>query len=151
MELREFIGIFVKDRKVFFGIIFAAALLGALVFRFQPERYETALTLNVARTEADTASDYKYDQFYRLQADERFADTVVRWLAAPSVRADIASGANTSPRVVSSISAKRLSSQMIDVRYSADRVADFGKTADAITSSISSGAPSRNTFWSLAS
>jgi hypothetical protein len=132
MELKEFIGIFVKDRKVFFGIILGSLILGLIVFRFQPARYETALTLNIARTGTDTASDYKYDQFYRLQADERFADTVVRWLAAPAIRADIVSGANVSLRVVESMTAKRLSSQMIDVRYFASRPAEFGKMADVI-------------------
>jgi hypothetical protein len=118
MELREFVNIFVDRKKLFFGVFLGFILVGLAMYRFQPGRYEAALLLNVSRTGYEKTDAYRYDQFYRLQADERFADTVVRWMAAPSVREEMISLGAPEPVVVT-LSAKRLSSQMIDVRYSA--------------------------------
>lgn len=135
MELREFIGIFAKDRKVFFGIVLGAFILGVLVFRFQPNRYQATLLLNVTRGGSVETSDYRYDQFYRLQADERFADTVVRWLGAPRMRADIAAKAGgVAP--FSNFSVKRLSSQMIEVSYLSGTSVHFKEYATALTDRV---------------
>lgn len=135
MEFREFIGIFAKDRKVFFGIILGVILLGALVFRFQPDRYQATLLLNVTRSGSAETSDYRYDQFYRLQADERFADTVVRWLGAPRIRTDIAAKAGVMAPF-SNFSAKRLSSQMIEVSYVSGTSARFREYATALADRV---------------
>lgn len=135
MELREFVNIFVDRKKLFVGVLLGFMLLGLAAYRFQPERYEAAFLLGVSRTGYEETDDYRYDQFYRLQADERFADTVVRWMAAPSVRAEMISlGAPES--VVATLSAKRLSSQMIDVRYSVPNGKEFGKAKEAIVSAL---------------
>lgn len=133
MELREFVNIFVDRKKLFFGVFFGFILVGLAMYRFQPQRYEAALLLNVSRTGYEKTDAYRYDQFYRLQADERFADTVVRWMAAPSVRAEMIS-LGTPESVVATLSAKRLSSQMIDVRYSAPSMKGFGDARGAIVS-----------------
>jgi hypothetical protein len=135
MELREFANIFVDRKKLFFGVFLGFIMVGLVAYRLQPERYEAALLLNVSRTGYEKTDAYRYDQFYRLQADERFADTVVRWMAAPSVRAEMVSlGAPES--VVATLSAKRLSSQMIDVRYSAPNRKGFGNVKPAIVSAL---------------
>jgi hypothetical protein len=135
MELREFIRIFTDRKRLFFGVFFGFVLLGLAVYRLQPERYEAALMLNISRTGYEKTDAYRYDQFYRLQADERFADTVVRWVAAPSVRAKMRS-LGASERVIGTLSAKRLSSQMIDVRYSASSPKGFGDAKGAIVAAL---------------
>lgn len=132
MELREFADIFIKDRKVFFGIILGCVVLSMLVFRFQPEGYQATVSLNVTRGGAIETSDYRYDQFYRLQADERFADTVVRWIAAPALKEAIDAEAGVQSGVIRDLKAVRLSSQMIEVTYEASSPAAFGKYAAAI-------------------
>lgn len=135
MELREFIEIFVDRKKLFFGVFLGSVLLSLAAYRLQPERYEAALLLNVSRTGYDRTDAYRYDQFYRLQADERFADTVVRWMAAPSVRAEMIS-LGAPEYATASLEAKRLSSQVIDVRYFAPSVKGFGGMKDAIVSAL---------------
>lgn len=136
MELREFIGIFAKDRRVFFGIILGCVVLGMLAYRFQPDRYQATLSLNVTRGGAVATDGYRYDQFYRLQADERFADTVVRWIAAPDIRKDIDSEAGVKDGVIRNLEGKRLSSQMIAVTYEARSGEVFGRYAKAIVTVI---------------
>lgn len=144
MELRTFIKIFVDRKWLFSGVFFGCIAVAILFWGFQPERYEASLTLNVSRTGYDRTDAYRYDQFYRLQADERFADTVVRWISAPSVRAEMRSlGAPAS--VVDSLSAKRLSSQMIDVQYLTSNSKGFEHSEEAIVSALNAETRKLNT------
>ncbi|NTW13597.1 MAG: hypothetical protein HGA31_01010 [Candidatus Moranbacteria bacterium] len=152
MEFRDFCMIFVRQWKLFFSVLSGFIFLSLVAFLFQPSRFETSLTLNVSRSGTRTTSDYAYDQFYRLQADERFADTVVRWLAAPSVRSDIRSTAVVSQSVADSIVAKRLSSQMIAVTYFSRDRAGFGDMARAVPDMLNAetaklNALSNDTDW----
>lgn len=115
MDLREYILIFRRHRALFFGTVTLFVCGGLLVQWLQPVRYVTEITMNVARSGVRATSEYSYDDFYRLQADERFADTVVRWLESPRIVGDIAREARVSESV--SFDAGRLSSQVIRIRY----------------------------------
>jgi uncharacterized protein involved in exopolysaccharide biosynthesis len=126
MELREFILIFEKQKKFFFGVVLLF-LFGAWVWqKEQPVRFEATLLINIGRTSVSEATDYTYDSFYRLQADERFADTAVRWLASPRVVEDIYREAHVDLTELEvndfkgAFSAARLSSQMITVKYTSE-------------------------------
>lgn len=116
MELREYLKIFKDNYRVFFivmGIVLVMGLAAQLISR---DKYKVELNLNVTRTsyQKDT-SDYRYDEFYRLQADERFADTLVRWLGSEVIKNDILrESGNTS---FEKLKAQRLSSQMIKVTF----------------------------------
>lgn len=129
MELREYVAIFKKKSKLFIAVVALSLLAGALYQLFQPLGFKSSLTLNVTRKGSQETGDYKFDDFYRLQADERFADTVVRWLESPRIATDILvnSGADGSQMTIRQLAryfrAQRLSSQMIKVTYS---VADAG-------------------------
>lgn len=65
--------------------------LGLLWVTFEPKRYESNILITIGRTQSKTVApvDYQYDNFYRLQADERFGDTLVRLLSTPQVTSDI--------------------------------------------------------------
>ena len=132
MELRDIYRLFAERKNIFLIVFFSCVFVALLTFRFQPGRFETNLTVNVSRSGMQATSEYTYDQFYRLQADERFADTVVRWLAAPSIREDIRIASGVSADVTGSITAKRLSSQMIDVTYISRTKDGFGDMSHAV-------------------
>ena len=85
MELKDFFAIFSVHKKIFWGIITLSIICGAIVYFAQSQTYKTSLTLNVTRDAAPGRDEYSYDSFYRLQADERFADTVVRWIQSAYV------------------------------------------------------------------
>ncbi len=138
MEFREYLAIFRKHIKLFLAVI-AIFFLAGLAWQFlRPLSYISSLTLNITREGSQPTSDYKYDDFYRLQADERFSDTVVRWLESPRVAVDIyndakivASGLNQ--RTLSQVfKAQRFSSQEIEVTY----VASDSQTARTLAQSI---------------
>ncbi len=123
MEFRELVLLFRRDARAFFIAVLACLLVGFVWQRLQPVTYDADLLLNVARTGSQTTAAYKYDGFYRLQADERFADTLVRWLSAPRVVEDIFAEAEVSqesarPFLMRGVFvAERLSSQAVRVRY----------------------------------
>lgn len=136
MELREFLKIFIDYKKTFFGIITFFILCGIVYFFVQPETYKASLTLNISRGSASEVNEYAYDDFYRLQADERFGDTVVRWLQSPWVVKNILEDSNVIPIIQDSydeshypkslskdkqlrgfFNAERMSSQVVDVTF----------------------------------
>lgn len=138
MEPYDIVKIYWKERKLF-TLIVAAFLFGSLIWQVsQPVEYRALLLLNVGREGGRTTSEYAFDDFYRLQADERFGDTVVRWLQSPRVVSDILkeSGFDSSSRseneLKSLISAKRLSSQVIELSFSHKEKPVLEKEAVAI-------------------
>ena|SRR3989344_1054564 len=127
MELKEYIELFRKEKKSFWITVVAVVLVGVFVFLFQPQTVKTTITVNVSRTGVQETQEYAYDGFYRLQADERFADTVVRWLQSPRVVKDIYSEARVAKE--RPIKGERLSSQVIRVRFISDAQEDAQKIA----------------------
>lgn len=144
MELKEFLAIFQKRANLFFGIILAVLVAGAFFYFFQPERYRAELILNVTRTGQEKTADYQFDDFYRLQADERFADTVVRWLETERIRKDIRKEAGIEDDFV--LAAKRLSSQMIVAEILADKKRAVEKIAPAVSRVLNLEAEKLNEF-----
>jgi uncharacterized protein involved in exopolysaccharide biosynthesis len=115
MELRDFFTIFIVHKKIFWGIISIFLFFGVGFYFLQTQTYKTSLTLNITRNSSVQSNEYAYDDFYRLQADERFADTVVRWIQAPHIVDAVIK--NISSIDNQKFNAKRLSSQVISVEF----------------------------------
>ncbi len=123
MELKELIAVLWKQRNLYLGCVLIV-FFGAWIWqKEQPVNYQATLLINIGRAGVSTTTEYTYDSFYRLQADERFADTVVRWLSSPRVVEDIYREAHLDPKGLdlgdlgSVFAAGRLSSQIISVKY----------------------------------
>jgi len=115
MELKKIVLIFSQEKKLLGTVLVLFLVLSWLFYFVQPRYYRSDLMVNVTRLGTQKTDDYRFDEFYRLQADERFADTVVRWLEAPRIREDICreTGAGCNPK----IRARRLSSQYVAISY----------------------------------
>mgnify|MGYP000567710053 CR=1 FL=1 len=126
MELRDLFRIFKKQRTFYVGVVLFCVLAAWIWQNNQPVSYQATLLINIGRAGVSETTDYTYDSFYRLQADERFADTVVRWLSSPRVVEDIYREARLNPETLgtkalgSVFSAGRLSSQIVSVKYSGE-------------------------------
>lgn len=140
MELREYIEILRKNVRPMLLTVVLFLLAGGIFQVSRPVVLEASLTLNITRAGSQQTVDYKYDNFYRLQADERFADTVVRWLGSPRIVTDIYNDAKINTAGLSSrklskvFKSQRLSSQMIQVSYVASNSQTAEKLAESITS-----------------
>ena len=83
MELKEFVEVF-KKYFYTFVIVFAIVLLAGLIWRnFQAKFYLASVAVNISREGQVKNKDYQYDQFYQLQADEKFGKNIVNWLGDP--------------------------------------------------------------------
>lgn len=134
------IKIFRQNWKWFWITVVVFCLLGTLFFFFQAKQYSVNLMLNVTRHGIQETADYRFDDFYRLQADERFADTVVRWLGSPIILEDIRKGSQVENLKIPK--ASRLSSQMIEVVFRVEDSKDAKKisqtTLDVLNKQTSS-------------
>jgi capsular polysaccharide biosynthesis protein len=78
-----------------------------------------------------------------LQADDKFAETVVEWLKSPGITKNIfdKAGVNSSQKTMRNLSksfqAEKLSSNLVGVRYSTETSEESGKIAPAIASVVS--------------
>lgn len=152
MDFKDFINLLKKERTLFLGVV--AVCVGLAVgFQFlRPTEYRTVVSLHIARTvdASDQSShEYRYGDFYRLQADEKFADTVVRWLLSPGIVLDIleASGEGRGAPygdLARQFEPKRLSSQFIEVRFSSSHSERGEKIATALRSVLNTRAQELN-------
>lgn len=163
MELRDFLQIFIRQRRLITGITAGAVIFGFLVYRLQAQRYDGSVLLSVTRTAAEVTPEYQYDEFYRLQADERMADTLARYLESEIGRRDAAQrvpfvGDRASTFIESKISTLRLSSTIVEVKYvaatptEAKQIAEaFFETGEHYFAELNEQAQNRNWFTLVAS
>lgn len=123
MEIKEYLQIIKKNIKLF-SIVFVVVVASILAyFYFQPIYYKTSVTLNVTRVGMQATDQYRFDNFYRLQADEKVCETIVEWLKSPSIVFDIysQSGENIDQLSLKKISkliiAEKRSSQIVAVNF----------------------------------
>jgi len=138
MELKEFVKILKKNIRLFLVIFLAFILIIPSYFVFQPNKQEVALNLNITRAGSQLAQDYKFDDFYRLQADEKFADTIVEWLKSPNIVATILENSLvekknlTFKELKNVFKADKLSSQLVSVMFVVDNEEQAQKIALSI-------------------
>lgn len=150
MELRDYIAIF-RERQMTFWMTALIIVAAAVAWQQnQPASYQATLLLNIGRAGAQDTADYTYDGFYRLQADERFADTAVRWLGSPRVVEDIYEAAGLEADGFGTrdlkglFGAKRLSSQVVEVTYADADTKKLGKISEAAVAVLNRYAESLN-------
>lgn len=139
MELREYYKIIKSNIAV---IIYTVAIVVIVAYAWSvrvSQSYNTSLLINISRSEMQLTSDYRYDQFYRLQADEKFSENVVEWLKSPGVaknlfeKAGISADQKTMRDLSKSFHAEKLSSNLVNVEYSTASDDDAGKIAQAVS------------------
>jgi capsular polysaccharide biosynthesis protein len=143
MELKEYFQIIKNNLWLFILTIIVVVMAVFAYFYLSPISYSTSLTLNISRQGVQNTDQFKYDDFYRLQADEKFVETIVEWLQDPRIVTNIYSttGINTQNyslrQLEKSFIPEKLSSQMITVNFSAPDEKTAQKISGAIISVIS--------------
>jgi capsular polysaccharide biosynthesis protein len=89
MELKEYLRIIRKNLNLFLGVVLLVVLVSFGYFLLRPKTLKVALDFDVTRTGKEVTSEYQYDNFYRLQADDKFAETLVQWIKSPEMVAEI--------------------------------------------------------------
>lgn len=142
MELKEYFGIIKKDSKTIFLVVSLALILSLAYFGLRSTSYDVSLALNITRNGTQQTEQYRYDDFYRLQADEKFAETVVEWLKDPRVVTDIyaKSGIDSAKfslrQLTKMLKPEKLSSQLVSVSFSSADENSAREIADAVSEVI---------------
>ncbi len=89
MELKKLVLVVWERKNIFLFILLSVIFLAIIWFYSQPDKYNVVFSVDITRENYQKTQDYRYDQFYRLQADEKFADTIVNWLGDPGVNQKI--------------------------------------------------------------
>jgi len=150
MELKEYLNILKTHIKAFILVVILVVIAGIAYLIFRPVSFDTSLTLNITRSGIQDTADYKYDDFYRLQADEKFTETVVEWLKSPRTVADIYFNADIDANQLSlgklekSLRSEKLSSQIVSVKFSADTPEKAKKISSSISQVIAKNIESLN-------
>lgn len=132
MELKEYIEIVKENIKLFGTVVLGVMILGAAIQEILPTAYKVEANLDITRSgQQNETTDYRYDEFYRLQADERFADTVVRWIGSGRIQEDIAKESKNVD--FKRLKAMRLSSQLIKVNFFVANPNESEKVTSAIS------------------
>ena len=143
MELKEYLAIIRSDFKLFGSVVAVVILASFSYFYLQPTVYEASLILNITRSGLQKSDQYKFDDFYRLQADEKFAETLVQWIKSPRIVLDIWTASGNNPenlnlRQLSKLfKAEKLSSQIVSVKFSTANPEIARKISDSIMEVIS--------------
>ena len=150
MELKEYITIIRQNINVFLAVVAVCVVFGFAFMFLRPVSYTTSMLIDVTRSGTQDTVDYKYDDFYRIQADEKFVQTIAQWIANPGIEADILSGAGLSANNLSlrqlsnSFRAQELSSQALAVTFSAPTREQAQKISASITNIITKNTAALN-------
>lgn len=143
MELKEYFQIIKNNARLFWMVIIIIVAGSFLYFYLRPVSYETSLALNITRSGSQETDDYKFDGFYRLQADEKFAETIVQWLKMPGFVRDIYENAGlgaqklTLRKLSRVFRAEKISAQSVLVSFSSENPETARKISDSILKVIS--------------
>ena len=150
MEFKEYIKIINKNYRMFFTTILIFCCATIIYFMLKPISYDTSLTLNISRKGNQETQDYKYDDYYRLQADEKFAETIVEWMKSPRIVTDIFSGSGQDPsnlsikQLTKSFKAEKLSSQVVSINFNSEDEKTSRKISDSIIAILTANTENLN-------
>lgn len=142
MELKEYWRIVREGKKmiVVFTILTAVFAFGFSVYASRV--YEASISLFLSKSGTQETVDFKYDGYYALQSEEMIADSIEKMLQSPEVVETIyrESGIDPAFKNIKSykkkITAHKMSSQYIEVGFSARSREDAQKIADALTRTV---------------
>jgi len=143
MELKEYLKIIKRNIKLFISTILLIVITIFTYFLSRPISYDTSLTLNITRIGSQQSQDYQYDNFYRIQADEKFAETIVEWLKSPRIASDIYQEAGISTKKYSLkqlgkfVKAEKRSSQVVFLNFSSPSEQSAQKLSEAMKKVLS--------------
>lgn len=137
MSLYDWIALFERERRLFVSLLIAGIVLTWLGFTLQPVQYSGTTLLTVTRTAVENTPDYRYDQFYRFQADERLAESLTQYLMSSVGRQSVAEaarldGASFTAFTQSKLHVARLGTNLLSVEYHVSSREEAEQVAEAL-------------------
>lgn len=125
MEFKQFLLVVWKRKNIFLFILLSVIFLVMVWFYSQPDKYDVIFSIDIVRENYQKTKDYRYDQFYRLQADEKFSDTIVNWLSDLSFNQKIRKNFREKALFMENLRAEKLSANYLRVSFNTKNDGDF--------------------------
>jgi len=113
-----------KKKKKFLGWWLSLIVIGLLIVAFLPEKKIATLSVDIGRDQQkQQMEEYQFDQFYRLEADDRFANTIVEWCKDPNVQRVITEDVKSEMSeqditlAIKSLRAEKKSANLVQITY----------------------------------
>jgi len=146
MELKQYLKIIRQNKKMIIAVALLTGLFSFIFSAIQPIKYETSLSLLISKNKTQETDDFKYDGYYALQASEIMADSVEQWLKSPEVvnavyrKAHINFDFENIKSYTKKFKARKMSSQYVEVKFSAFAKEEAEKISRAIIEVVNSKA-----------
>ena len=138
MELHEYFSV---ARKYWLLLVTTTLVLlvASLGFRaLQPDSFKASRALTISRVNIQETQDYKFDNYYTIQASELFGRTVIGWLETPANVLDIyedagiAAPTNNLNALARTVDATRIAPQVIQIEFTHGNADEAKKIADSV-------------------
>jgi capsular polysaccharide biosynthesis protein len=136
MEFKRFIFVIWQRRNIFIFVLFSVIFLAMFWFFVQPEKYDVVFYVDISREDYQETTDYRYDQFYRLQADEKFSETIVCWINEIELSQEIRENYQGNVFFMENLRAEKLSSSYIKVSFKTKNEKFVPMIMDSINKSL---------------
>lgn len=121
LSLNQYWHAFVGRLPQFLLISVVCAVAALLVVQNLPRRQQVHFSYLVSLSERESASDYRFDGYYALQATDLFAATLAEWVRTPEVivmayqDAGLTLPSDDPRQLVSQVESRKASSQLVQV------------------------------------
>lgn len=129
---------FLKKNKYVFIFALFIGLAAGLFSWYESQGYRASMSFFINRLGTQAASDYKYDNYYALQAVNDFSGNFAGWFKNPEIVAAIfkKAGVNFSPNRLADFSGvfttSKTPANLLEIQFSADSAAQAKKIAQAM-------------------
>lgn len=138
MELREYFQV-ARRYWLMIAVVTLVLVAGSVFFRaMQPTTFTSSRALTLSRVNTQKTADYKYDDYYAIQAVDLFNKTVAAWLQTPADVLDIYKDAGVTPPTTSLnslarvIKTTKISPQVLQVEFTHANKDEATKISDSI-------------------
>jgi len=142
MEFKEYLKIIKQNIRLVLVVAVLTALFSFIFSVIQPVKHETSLSLLIGKNKTQQTDDFKYDGYYALQASEIIADSIQQWIKSPEIvsavyqKARIDSDFKNIKGYTKKFTAKKMSSQYVEVKFNAATEEGAEKISQAIVEVI---------------
>ncbi|MDD3006434.1 MAG: Wzz/FepE/Etk N-terminal domain-containing protein [Candidatus Pacebacteria bacterium] len=142
MELKSYLKVIKSEKKMIIALTLLTALFAWVFSVYMPTRYETSVSLFIAKDGTQDTTEFKYAGYYALESGEIVADNIEKMLQSPQLVEKIYSVSGVDPNFKNikgykkKFTAKKMSNSYVEVSFETDNREDAEKLAKSLTAAV---------------
>lgn len=142
MELKSYLKIVRKERKMILTFAAVTALSAWIFSISMPAKYETSVSLLLKKEGSQPTDEFKYNGYYALESGKIIADNIEKLLQSPLVVDEIYRNSAVDPAFKNikgykkKFTAHKMSNMYVEVSFEAESREDAEKISRALTETV---------------